>query len=44
MSEYGFSLTRIFPYKDRIGFIRENMGQRKFLNCFKYFFSFELVF
>ena len=32
MPEYGFSLTRIFPYKDRIGdaaLIRENMDQRK---------------
>ena len=24
MPEYGFSLTLIFPYKDRIGKIREN--------------------
>ena len=33
MLEYGFSLTRIFPYKDRIVdfvLIRENTGQRKF--------------
>ena len=32
MSEYGFSLTRIFPYKDIIVDsipIRENAGQRK---------------
>ena len=33
MPEYGyFSLTHIFPYKDRIGdsfFTRENAGQRK---------------
>ena len=32
MSEYGFSLTRIFPYKDRIEdfvLIRENAGQKK---------------
>ena len=32
MRESGFSLTRILPYKDRIGdsiLIRENKGQRK---------------
>ena len=32
MSEYRFSLTRIFPYKDRIEdfvLIRENAGQKK---------------
>ena len=30
MPEYGFSLTRIFPYKDRIYYaLRENTGQRK---------------
>ena len=32
MSEYGFSLARIFPYKGRIAdsvLIRENKGQRK---------------
>ena len=27
MSEYGYSLTRIFPYKDRI--VRQKKGQRK---------------
>ena len=32
MPEYGFSLTLVFPYKDRIYdsvLIPENMGQRK---------------
>ena len=32
MPEYGFPLTRIFPYKDKIYdyvFIREDTGQRK---------------
>ena len=32
MPEYGFSLTCIFPYKDKIFdsfFIQENTGQRK---------------
>ena len=32
MPEYGFSLARIFPYKDRIGdfvFMWESAGQKK---------------
>ena len=36
MPEYGFSLTRIFAYKDRnfdSVFVRKNTGQRKLIFC-----------
>ena len=45
MSEYGFSLTRIFSYKDRVVdtvLIRENTGQRKPIFCLTYFTQWEL--
>ena len=35
MSEYGFSLSRIFPYQDRIedsDLVRENAYQRTFVS------------
>ena len=43
MAEFGFSLTRIFPYKDRIldsVFLREYTGQRKpvFWYILRYFY------